>query len=621
MGNSSYSLLAQVIHNPVLRPGIQSITNGWDFFNNLLPSIITIAFGIAAAVFFFIFVFGAIQWITAGGDKGKLEDARRKIINALVGLLIVLLVYLIVQIVNSIFGLNIGLLGGPGGGGGIPTPGDVGGTCSISRTGCDCICPEGFVVQNPCNAASCTTSSCTCTYSGGLPPTVDLTPIPSPTPLVCGDACDPTWFGPVTLSSVGLPNGTVNAWNAFILPNLGANGTLRQQMFINGTAWTRDVALDSTGVPPAGGGGWSSGASLGTLCPNSSSNPAYSQCNSSNGSIASFNVYVSPDGRSAIQSFWLSDSSDPTGASDQGFRRVLPITGGDTSAACANVDIHINLNCNQLDVTDPGYCCPWNILKTDVFTDPTQVTIHTINFASICNQVGGCGSGHIQANNSYLVGSTQMNQAFWRSGTGYVRTVPVAPDGSFDATGIDWNYAGDITGQLGTGSMQGLGAFTLAQAGEFRQAYWRGNQGWTRTLPLVNGAPLFGNPCYPGQCYNHECYDFACLDLSCQCVGIPNPTNTPAATIAPTNTPPVMFPCSGNVCPNVASGYNCNTICSNNGFSGCSAIQATGVGTYMGLGPGSYCTAFSGDCGRAMANTGVQCGGLDTEWTTCLCIP
>src|SRR4030065_2197006 len=107
--------IAQInpIGNPVLAPNFQSFNSPFDYFNTVLPTLITIGFVIGAVIFIFIFITGAFRWITAGGDKGKQEDARHKITHAIVGLVILLLVYFIIQWVNVILGINIGMIGFP----------------------------------------------------------------------------------------------------------------------------------------------------------------------------------------------------------------------------------------------------------------------------------------------------------------------------------------------------------------------------------------------------------------------------------------------------------------------------------------------------------------------------
>jgi hypothetical protein len=63
---------------------------------------------IIAAILVFIFlIWGGIQWITSGGDKGKTEEARNRITAALVGLAIVAAAWAVVQLISTFFGIDI----------------------------------------------------------------------------------------------------------------------------------------------------------------------------------------------------------------------------------------------------------------------------------------------------------------------------------------------------------------------------------------------------------------------------------------------------------------------------------------------------------------------------------
>lgn len=76
--------------------------NVQDNASELIPRIVTMVFVIAAALTFFYLIWGAIKWITAAGDKSKVEDARNKITGAIVGLLILAAVYAIFQLVLTV---------------------------------------------------------------------------------------------------------------------------------------------------------------------------------------------------------------------------------------------------------------------------------------------------------------------------------------------------------------------------------------------------------------------------------------------------------------------------------------------------------------------------------------
>lgn len=100
-------LLAQnPIKNPALSPSLQA-KRGQEFFAEFLPKMIGLGFLIGVLVFFFVMIIGAVQWITAGGDKTALEAARSKILNALIGVVILFAIFAIVKVVENFFGINI----------------------------------------------------------------------------------------------------------------------------------------------------------------------------------------------------------------------------------------------------------------------------------------------------------------------------------------------------------------------------------------------------------------------------------------------------------------------------------------------------------------------------------
>jgi len=49
------------------------------------------------------FAWGAIDWITSGGDKGKVDTARTKITNAIIGIIILVSSFTIVGFISNLF--------------------------------------------------------------------------------------------------------------------------------------------------------------------------------------------------------------------------------------------------------------------------------------------------------------------------------------------------------------------------------------------------------------------------------------------------------------------------------------------------------------------------------------
>lgn len=108
-------LLAQ-IHNPVLPPSIGGSKIGATTAQGgiALGAIITQLVGalfIAGFLLTFVFlIMGGFTWITAGGDKTKLEKARDEITHAIIGLIVVGASYALASLVAQFFGLNINSL-------------------------------------------------------------------------------------------------------------------------------------------------------------------------------------------------------------------------------------------------------------------------------------------------------------------------------------------------------------------------------------------------------------------------------------------------------------------------------------------------------------------------------
>lgn len=89
--------------------GVPTAQGGNTFIDIISWSLnILLITGILAALFFLLW--GGITWITSGGDREKLDKARRTIIYAIIGLTVVLLSFVILQTVGSLLGLDLGSL-------------------------------------------------------------------------------------------------------------------------------------------------------------------------------------------------------------------------------------------------------------------------------------------------------------------------------------------------------------------------------------------------------------------------------------------------------------------------------------------------------------------------------
>ena len=66
--------------------------------------IITIIAGVG---FLFYFIFGAVNWITSGGDAQKAAAARNTILNALIGLVVTVIAYPAILLIAKLIGIPL----------------------------------------------------------------------------------------------------------------------------------------------------------------------------------------------------------------------------------------------------------------------------------------------------------------------------------------------------------------------------------------------------------------------------------------------------------------------------------------------------------------------------------
>lgn len=98
----------QGLTNPVLpgqlgNPG----TSGGDVIARFIPAAISIGLLIGTLIFFIYLIWGSIDWIASGGDKQKLESARGKITNAILGLVILFATFAILNLIGFFFHIEI----------------------------------------------------------------------------------------------------------------------------------------------------------------------------------------------------------------------------------------------------------------------------------------------------------------------------------------------------------------------------------------------------------------------------------------------------------------------------------------------------------------------------------
>lgn len=75
-------------------------------FSGLLNGLLSFVLIISALLVLFFLISGGFDWITSGGDKGKTEKARSKIVAAVIGIVIVASSFAILQLVIRFLGFT-----------------------------------------------------------------------------------------------------------------------------------------------------------------------------------------------------------------------------------------------------------------------------------------------------------------------------------------------------------------------------------------------------------------------------------------------------------------------------------------------------------------------------------
>lgn len=71
---------------------------GYKDLGAFVTNILQLAFAIALVVVMFMLIWGSFEWITSGGDKDHVANARNRIINALVGLAVLAIAFAVATI-------------------------------------------------------------------------------------------------------------------------------------------------------------------------------------------------------------------------------------------------------------------------------------------------------------------------------------------------------------------------------------------------------------------------------------------------------------------------------------------------------------------------------------------
>ena len=97
---------ADEIVNNAISSKITSLGSGGGlafYIATLWQTVITVG-GIAFIIYL---VWGGIEYLTSGGDKGRIDDAQKKITSSVIGIVILVASYAITYFIQQVFKINI----------------------------------------------------------------------------------------------------------------------------------------------------------------------------------------------------------------------------------------------------------------------------------------------------------------------------------------------------------------------------------------------------------------------------------------------------------------------------------------------------------------------------------
>jgi hypothetical protein len=98
------SIVQAKIGNPAI--GNLGDMNSTEFFGSLVSTLISLMLVLGGILLLIMILKGGIEWIMAEGDKGRVENARKTITNAIIGIVILFSFYAIINLIGCIFGIN-----------------------------------------------------------------------------------------------------------------------------------------------------------------------------------------------------------------------------------------------------------------------------------------------------------------------------------------------------------------------------------------------------------------------------------------------------------------------------------------------------------------------------------
>lgn len=79
---------------------------GFSNLSTFITNLLTLAFALAMFMVLVMLIWGSFEWITSGGDKEHVANARNRIINALIGLAVLAVAFALAKVGADFVGIN-----------------------------------------------------------------------------------------------------------------------------------------------------------------------------------------------------------------------------------------------------------------------------------------------------------------------------------------------------------------------------------------------------------------------------------------------------------------------------------------------------------------------------------
>ena len=105
---SAFAQTIDDVFGKVVAPSpIQALGSGSQGINNVLNKGVLLLFTVAAILAVFMVIISAFQWITSGGDKEAVGNARKRLTYAIIGIVLLALTFLILNLLGQFLGFTI----------------------------------------------------------------------------------------------------------------------------------------------------------------------------------------------------------------------------------------------------------------------------------------------------------------------------------------------------------------------------------------------------------------------------------------------------------------------------------------------------------------------------------